>query len=88
MPLEPDAVNGSLDSAVDQFNYQNQEHGSDEQCALDAAARKPQGERYDEQGQCEFLAESGFITERAREAACARTACEKHTRGTARLHTI
>jgi hypothetical protein len=88
MPLETDAVNRGLDSAIDQFNYQNQEHGSDEESALDAAARKPQCERYDEQGQREFLAESGFITEGARKAARARTACEKHARRAARLRTI
>src|SRR6185437_8985621 len=69
MPLETDAVNGCLDRAVDELYYQDEQHGTREERALNPSVPEPEAQRYDERRKSEFLAKRGFLAKSSAEPA-------------------
>src|ERR1700743_3463319 len=69
MPIKTEAFHVSLDRAIEQLYYENEQDRADEQCALDAAMPQPQAQGYDAHGQRKFLAEGGFFPESPAQAA-------------------
>src|ERR1700733_6816883 len=88
MSLVADPIDGRLDGAVDELDDENEQHGSDEECAFHTTASEPQTHRYDEHGKAEFLAKCRLVAEGSRKAPRARTKGKPETHKAAGLVAI
>src|SRR6185312_6830297 len=88
VPLEPDAVDGCLDCAVDELYHQYEQHRTDEERALDPSVPEPKANGYDERRKSEFLPKGGFFAKSSNEPAPACPEGTQQTRRASRFVTI